>query len=90
LAPIPKNGVFQPIVIQKEKPIVINSDSPDSPPPLAEITMPHPETLLTEEICDFSDDETFISAVSQNMPETVSKFSSPISSVIERQLKKAA
>ena len=82
-----------PIETPESQPIIIFSDSPDSPPPLAEITMQDPEALLAEEICDlnndFSDDEDFISAVSQTIPETVSPFSSPISPIIERQIKKA-
>ena len=88
-----KKKEFRPIETPENQPIVIYSDSPDSPPPLAEITMPHPDALLAEEICDqnsdFSDDEDFISAVSKTISETVSPFSSPISPVIERQLKKA-
>ena len=71
----------------------------DSLPPLTEIVQPIPAALIAEEIVDtldqeldFSDDDVFITAVTQNntfIPETALSDSSPLSPIIQPLLKKA-
>jgi hypothetical protein len=88
-------GKTQPITAIALAPIKI-----DSLPPLTEITQPIQAALIAEEIADahddefdaFSDDDVFITAVSQNntfLPETVLCDSSPISPIIRPLLKRA-
>ena len=88
-------GRIQPITALALAPI-----KNDSLPPLTEITQPIQAALMAEEIVDaldeelnpFSDDDVFITAVSQShnfLPETVLSDSSPISPIIQPSLKRA-
>ena len=87
-------GKNQPITALARAPFEI-----DSLPPLTEIRQPIAAALIAEEIVDalgeisdFSDDDVFIKAVSQNntfLPETVLSDSSPISPIIRPLLKRA-
>jgi hypothetical protein len=90
-------GKIQPITALARAPIKI-----DSLPPLTEITQPIRSALMAEEIVDaldaledpnaFSDDDVFITAVSQSntfLPETDLSDSSPISPIIKPLLIRA-